>query len=130
MVVNPGGDVIVDPSGKIVGFTLFSDRHLLAGVLDGKAVAIARGTADDQVFKLLEGDKVRLETEPGRWAPPHAPEKPNIAPSYEVHISPPKTNGTEGSSGPDFWVQRGFDPKAMVYVKDLNRVVVPEALKQ
>jgi peroxiredoxin len=126
-----GGDVIVDPSGKIVGFMLFPDPQQLAGVLDGKAVAIARGTEDDQVFKLLEGGKVRLETEPERWEPPHAPEKPGIPTSYEVHISPSKTNGTEGSSGPDFWVQRGFDLKtmvSMVYEKDLSRLVLPKAL--
>lgn len=126
-----GGDVIVGPSGKIVGFTSFADPQQLAGILDGKAVAIARGTADDQVFKLLEGGKVRLETEPERWETPHAADKPNIAPSYEVHISPSKTNGTDGSSGPGFWVQRGFDLKAMVsmvYEKDLSRVVFPKVL--
>lgn len=126
-----GGNVIVDPSGKIVGFTTFLVSQQLTGVLDGKAVAIALETADDQIFKLLEGGKARLETEPQRWQVPHAPEKPNIAPSYEVHISPSKTNGTEGYSGPDFWMQRGFDLKtmvSMVYEKDLTRVVLPAAL--
>jgi uncharacterized protein (TIGR03435 family) len=94
-------------------------------------VAIARGTGDDEVFKLLEGGKVRLEAEPERTDPPPTPEKPDIAPSYEVHIPPSKTNGTDGSSGPDFWVQRGFDLKtmiSMVYEKDLSWVVLPKAV--
>jgi uncharacterized protein (TIGR03435 family) len=126
-----GGDVIIDPSGNIAGFTLFLDPQQLAGVLDGKAVAIARGTEDDQVFKLLEGGKVRLEAGPERMDPPRSPEKPDIAPSYEVHISPSNTKGTDGSSGPDFWVQRGFDLKTMisiVYERDVSRVVLPEPL--
>jgi uncharacterized protein (TIGR03435 family) len=126
-----GGNVIVDPSGTIVGFTTFLAPQQLAGALDGKAVAIAHGTADDQVFKLIQEGKVRLETEPVRWERPRAPEKPNIAPSYDVHISPSKTNGTEGSAGADFWIQRGFDLKtmvSMVYEKDLCRVVLPEPL--
>jgi uncharacterized protein (TIGR03435 family) len=126
-----GGDVIVDPLGKIAGFTPFPDPQQLSGVLDGKAVAIARGTEDHQVFKLLEGGKVRLEAEPERTDPPRSPEKPDIAPSYEVHISPSKTKGTDGSSGPDFWVQRGFGLKtmtSMVYEKDPSRVALPESL--
>jgi uncharacterized protein (TIGR03435 family) len=105
-----GGDVIVDPSGKIAGFTLFLDPEQLAGVLDGE---------------------VRLEDEPERTLPPRGPEKPDMAPSYEAHISPSKTQGTEGSSGPDFWVQRGFDLKSMislVYEKDLSRVILPKSL--
>jgi hypothetical protein len=109
-----GGDVIVDPSGNIAGFVRFPDAHQLSSVLEGKAVAVARGADDDQVFKLLEGGKIRLDTEPERWEPPSSPAKPDIAPSYEVHISSSKTKGTDGSSGPDFWVQRGFDLKTMI----------------
>jgi uncharacterized protein (TIGR03435 family) len=108
-----GGDVIINPSGRIAGFTQFPDPEQLAGVLDGKAV--------------------RLETEPIRMLPPHAPGKPDIAPSYEVHISPSKTQGTEGSSGADFWVQRGFDLKTMislVYEKDISRVIFSESLAE
>jgi uncharacterized protein (TIGR03435 family) len=110
---------------------LFPDPEQLSGVLDGEAVAISRGIDDDRVFRLLEGGKVRLEAEPERMDPPHIPEKPDIPPSYEVHISPSKSNGTDGSLGPDFWVQRGFDLKTMisiVYEKDPSRVTVPRAL--
>lgn len=126
-----GESVIVDPLGKIAGFTQFLDPRQLSGVLDGKAVAIARGTEDEQVMKLMEGGKVRLESEPEQFPVPRMPVKPDIPPSYEVHISPSKTKGTEGDSGPDHWVQRGFDLKSIVskvYERDPSRVVLPEAL--
>jgi uncharacterized protein (TIGR03435 family) len=126
-----GCDAIVDPSGRIAGFTMFLQPEQLSGVLDGKAVAIPRGAEDDQVFKLLASGKIRLESEPERFSPPDISAKPDITPSYEVHISPSKTKGTDGSAGPGYWVQRGFDLKtivSMVYEKDLSRVVLPEAL--
>jgi uncharacterized protein (TIGR03435 family) len=126
-----GGDVIIDAAGRIAGFTSFLQAEPLTSILAGNAVAIPRGTEDDRVFKLLADGKVRLETEPERFEPPRAPEKPDIPPSYEVHISPSKTKGTDGSAGPDFWVQRGFDLKAMaaiVYEKEPSRVVIPAAL--
>jgi uncharacterized protein (TIGR03435 family) len=126
-----GGEVIVAPSGKIAGFTAFIDAAQLSAVLGGKAVAIPRDTDDDKVFQLLSDGKVRLDSaSPFQWTA-SGPEKPNIAPSYEVHISPSKTKGTVGSAGPDFWVERGFDLKtivSMVFEKDLSRVVLPEAL--
>jgi uncharacterized protein (TIGR03435 family) len=57
--------------------------------------------------------------------------KPDIPPSYEVHISRSSKNGTESSAGPDYFVQRGFDLKALiakVYEKDPSRVVLPGSL--
>jgi uncharacterized protein (TIGR03435 family) len=126
-----GESVIVDPSGKIVGFIRFLDPRQLSGILDGKAVAIARDAGDDQVVKLLADGKVRLESEPEQLPVPRIPVKPDIPPSYEVHISPSKTNGTEGDSGPDHWVKRGFDLKSIVsqvYGRDPSRVVLPDAL--
>jgi uncharacterized protein (TIGR03435 family) len=124
-------DVIIDPERKIVGFTAFIDAAQLSAILDGKAVAIPRDMDDDKVFQLLTEGKVRLDTAPDRFEPPASPAKPDIPPSYEVHISPSDTKGTVGSAGPDFWVERGFDLKtivSIVYQKDLNRVVLPEAL--
>ncbi len=124
-------DVIVDPSGRIAGFTSFLQAEQLTGILAGNAVAIPRGVGDDQVLKLLADGKVRLETEPERFEPPRSPEKPDIPPSYEVHISASTTKGTNGSAGPDFWVQRGFDLKTIVSVaweKDPSRVVLPPSL--
>jgi uncharacterized protein (TIGR03435 family) len=58
--------------------------------------------------------------------------KPDIPPSLEVRISPSKTNGTEETQGPDWWVQRGFDLKAVIakaYEEDPRRIVLPEALQ-
>ncbi len=132
---NGGEDAIVDPAGRIVGFTSFLQAEQLAGVLDGNAVAIPRHAEDEQVIKLLAGGllaggKVRLESEPDRFDP-FVSRKPDISPSYDVHISSSKTKGTDSSSGPDFWVQRGFDLKtivSMVYERDLSRVTLPAAL--
>lgn len=129
--IETGDDVIVDSSGKIAGFTSFLEAEQLSGILDGKAVVIPAGTRDDQVLKLLAGEKVRLESEPDHFTPPPAPEKPDIAPSYEVHISPSKANGEDSSSGPDFWVKRGLDLKSivsMVYEKEPSRVMLPKTL--
>jgi uncharacterized protein (TIGR03435 family) len=58
--------------------------------------------------------------------------KPDVPPSLEVGITLSKTNGTEETQGPDWWVQRGFDLKAViakVYERDPSRVVLPEALQ-
>src|ERR1035437_4282685 len=48
--------------------------------------------------------------------------KPDIPPSYEVHVSPSSTSGTTGSEGPDYF---GFDLKAVV-AKVYGKDVVPE----
>jgi uncharacterized protein (TIGR03435 family) len=129
--VDPAGDVIIDPSGRIAGFTSFLQAEQLTGILAGNAIAIPRGTPDDQLFRLLADGKVRLESEPERFDAPRPSEKPAIPPSYEVHITPSTTKGTEGSAGPDFWVQRGFDLKAMaamVYETEPSRMVLPQSL--
>ncbi len=123
-----GGNVIVDPTGRIAGFTFIVQAEQVAGILAGKAVAIPRDTPDDQVFKLLAEDKVRLESEQERFDRPVVSEKPDIPASYEVHITASTTKGTVGSAGPDFWTQRGFDLKAMVamvYETEPSRVVLP-----
>ncbi len=126
-----GDDVIIDPTGRIAGFTPFLPDEQLNAILAGNAVAIPRGTPDDQASTLLANGKVRLETEPRRFDPPHTQEKPNIPPSYEVHITASTTNGTNASAGPDFWVQRGFNLKTIVsaiYETEPSRVVLPPPL--
>ena len=129
-----GDELIIDPSGKIAGFTFFLQPEQLQGVLDGNAVTISRGTEETIRYS---GYLRRREGPAGERAQTTLTlqwlrrETRSIAPSYEVHISPSKANGTEGSSGPDFWVQRGFDLKtivSMVYEKDLSRVVLPQPL--
>jgi uncharacterized protein (TIGR03435 family) len=126
-----GDDVVIDPSGRIAGFTPSLPEEQLKSILAGNAVAIPRHTPDDQVFKLLTKGKVRLESEPQRFDPPRASEKPNIPPSYEVHITASTTKGINASAGPDFWVQRGFDLKTIVsaiYETEPSRVVLPPSL--
>jgi len=125
------GGVVVDPAGEIVGFGSFVQQDQISAILEGKAVAIPRDTPDDQVFKLLAGGKVRLDPEPRNFERPHPPEKPDIAPSYEVHISPSQTNGADSYSGPDFWARRGFNLRgivSIVYGKEESRVILPAAL--
>jgi uncharacterized protein (TIGR03435 family) len=54
--------------------------------------------------------------------------KPDIPPSYDVHVSRYSTSGTTGSEGPDW---RGFGLKAVVakvYEKDPSRIVLPAFL--
>jgi uncharacterized protein (TIGR03435 family) len=125
-----GDTAIINSVGKIIGFTSFLLPPHLSAILDGKAVAIPSHTDDEQISKLLTGGKIRLETEPARF-PPELPAKPDIPPSYEVRISPSKAKGTEASIGPDFWIQKGFDLKAivsMVYERDPSRVLIPSQL--
>jgi uncharacterized protein (TIGR03435 family) len=50
----------------------------------------------------------------------------------DVHISLSNTNGTKESQGPDWWVQRGFDLKAVlakIYEKEPSRVILPDSLQ-
>jgi uncharacterized protein (TIGR03435 family) len=129
--IETGGDAIIDPSGMIAGFTPILQAEQLSGILDGKAVAIPTGADDDRILKLLAGERVRLESEPDHVPTPREAVRPDIAPSYEVHISPSTTKGTDGSSGPGFWTQRGFDLKtivSMVYGKEASRVILPKTL--
>jgi uncharacterized protein (TIGR03435 family) len=129
--VKLGSDVIIGPSGRIAGFTMFLEAEQLKDILAGNTVAIPRNTPDDQAFALLKEGKVRLDSEPQRFDAPRAPEKPDVPPSYEAHITASTTKGTVGSAGPDFWVQRGFDLKAivsMIYETEPGRVVLPSSL--
>ena len=88
--IETGSDVnvIVDPSGMIAGYTSFLESEQLSGILDGKAVALARPADDDQASRLFAEGKVRLDREPERFSFPPPTSKPDIPPSYEVHISP------------------------------------------
>lgn len=125
------GGVIVDANGRIAGFTFaLPEERQIKAVQEGTAIAIKGDADDSQLEAILAGRAVRLDAEPHRM---HVPEgKPDIPPSVEVRISPSKTNGTEETRGPDWWVQRGFDLKtviAKVYEQDLSRIILPEALQ-
>jgi uncharacterized protein (TIGR03435 family) len=122
------GGAIIDANGRIAGFTFAepAERQIKA-VQEGRSIAIKGDANDSQMDGILTGRSVRLDSEPHRMPVPEG--KPDIAPSLEVRISPSKTNGTEGTQGPDWWVQRGFDLKAViakVYEKDPSRIVLPE----
>lgn len=104
------GGMIVDTNGRIAGFTfMFPEEHQIKAVLERKAAG--------------------LNTEPHRSPEPEG--KPKIPPSYEVHISPSKEDGTVEGEGPDYWMIRGFDLKsifAKVYDQDPSRVLLPDSL--
>jgi len=103
--------VIVGSNGKIAGFTqMLPSAEQIQAVLSGKGDA-------------------HLEAAPfhmGRGEP-----KPNLPPSYEVHVSVSKTDGTKSSSGPDFMSEKGFGLRALLaslYETEENQVVLPDDL--
>lgn len=126
------GGAIIDTNGRVAGFTFVEpEERQIKAVQEGRSIAIKGDADDSQMDAILAGRAVRLDSEPHRMRV--VPEgKPDIPPSLEVRISPSKTNGTDENQGPDWWVQRGFDLKAViakVYEKDPSRIVLPEALQ-
>jgi uncharacterized protein (TIGR03435 family) len=97
--------------------------------LDGRSIAIKGEPSEAQTNAILDNKIVRLEAEPSRSPPP--PQKPDLPPSDEVHISPSKTNGTVGSIGPDHWMQRGFNLRTIlskILGTNPSRIELPEAV--
>lgn len=93
-------------AGKIAGFArIIPEDRPIDAVLEGPAIAIAGDADDAQMDDILAGRAVRLDAQPYRL--PRAEPKPDIPPSYEVHISPTETRGTSSVGGSDYWVQRG-----------------------
>ena len=125
------GGAIIDANGRVAGFTfMMPDENQIQAVQEGRAIAIKGDANDSQMEAILAGRAERLDAEPHRTPLPEA--KPDLPQSLEVRISPSKTNGTEDSQGPDWWVQRGFDLKSVIaraYEKDPSRIVLPEALQ-
>jgi uncharacterized protein (TIGR03435 family) len=125
------GTVIIDSSGRIAGFTFMDPDHAqIQAVLDGRALAIDGDATDAQLDEILAGRAVRLDAVAQR--PPDAATKPNIPPSYEVHISPTTTRGTVSSAGPGFCVLRGYDLKTIlseITGKDATRILLPASLE-
>jgi uncharacterized protein (TIGR03435 family) len=125
------GDTLIGTDGRIAGFTfMLPDERQIQAVQQNKALAIKGDASDAQIDQILAGDLVRLDAEPHRMPAPEG--KPDIAPSYDVHIAPSTTKGTESSQGPDWFVQRGFDLKSIlsqVWERDANRVILPASLE-
>ena len=109
-------------------------EHLLLGILrEERSVAasilVEHGLRLDQV----RNDIVRLlyqET----TIPRSRDDRPDVPPSYDVHISPTtreEEQGTLGSGGDDYWMRLGYELKpivAEVYGVDESRIDVPPAL--
>ncbi len=125
-----GDGVLIDPRGVIAGFTFtVPEAPEIQAVLNGRAVAIKGDPTEAQMKAFFKGNSVRVNTEPHRIPPP--PQKPDLPPSEQVYISPSQTPGTTASSGPDHWMQRGFDLKAilaMVSETNPSRVELPESI--
>ncbi len=125
------GGAIIDTNGRVSGFAfMLPEEEQIKAVQEGRAIAI-KGDADgSQLDAIVAGRAVRLDSEPHRTPGPQG--KPDIPPSLEVQISSSTTDGTDDNHGPDWWVQRGFDLKAViakVYEKDPSRIVLPDALQ-
>lgn len=125
------GGAIIEPNGRVAGFTfMLPEEKQIKAVQEGRAIAMKGDAEDSQMDAILSGRAVRLDAEPHRTPVPEG--KPDIPPSFEVRISPSKTDGTGDNQGPDWWALRGFDLKAAiarVYEKDRSRIVLPDALQ-
>ncbi len=129
--IEGGGAVLIDPRGVIAGFTfLHPEERQIQAVLDDSALLIQGEPSEEQKDALFAG-AVSLDAAPYRPPPPSPPpQKPDLPPSEEVYISASQTNGTVAASGPDYWMQRGFDLKtivAMISETDPSRVELPES---
>lgn len=121
----PGG-VVIDRNGKVAGFTFHPDEREVRAVLEDRAVTIPDDADGAHMETTLASGAVRLDAEPHRL-----PTKPDIPPSYEVHISPATKRGTFISDGPDYFEHRGFRLRQVIsdlWGKDANRVVLPASL--
>lgn len=122
--------VLIESKGTIAGFTLMSPNAAqIQAVLDGHAIAVKDKPTESQMDAFFEGRAVRLEAEPFRSLRP--PQKPNLPPSDEVHISHSQTDGTVSSTGPDHWMQCGFDLRTIlskVSATSPIRIELPAAL--
>jgi len=107
--------VYIDPYGTIIGFSSFPEQtEQVQAVLDGRAIAVDGQPTEEQLDTFFDGSAVRLEARPHRTPPPLPPKKPDVPPSDELHITPSNADGTISSSGPDYWMRRGFELKAIL----------------
>jgi uncharacterized protein (TIGR03435 family) len=104
----------IDANTRILGFS----RHTLPSA--------------SEIEQILAGNvaKARLDVKP------QSPggDKPDVPPSYRVHISPSRRepeDGTHGSAGPDHWTRLGFELRAVigeVYGIQESRIDFPPSL--
>ncbi len=128
--VEGAAGVLIDSFGTIAGFTFLTpEQEQIQAVLDGRAIAIQGDPTESQLDDFFEAKAVRIEAEPSRSPPP--PQKPDLPPSDELHISPSTTEGTISSGGPDHWMRRGFDLRAVlseISGTNPSRIELPAAL--
>jgi uncharacterized protein (TIGR03435 family) len=111
--VEGSDEVLIDPRGTISGFSRWTpSQEQIQAVLDGRAIAVQGEPTEEQLDAFFEGKAVRVEASPSR--PPPPPQKPDLPPSDEVHISLSQEQGTISSTAPDHWMRRGFDMRAIL----------------
>jgi uncharacterized protein (TIGR03435 family) len=128
--VEGSDEVLIDPRGTISGFTRWTpSQEQIQAALDGRAIAIQGEPTEEQLDAFFEGKAVRVEALPSRM--PSPPQKPDLPPSDEVHISLSHEQGTIGSTAPDHWMRRGFDLRAIlasIFDTGPIRIELPPAL--
>ena len=109
-------------------------EHLLLGILrEEQSTAAATLIEHGLRIDTVRNDIVRLLYEQAP-VPPFQDGKPDIAPSFDVHISPTKRReeqGTVGEEASDFWKRLGFELRpiiAEVYGVDETRIDLPSDL--
>ena len=106
--------VFIDREARVIGF----DHGLLPNEFHLKSILAG------------QPEIARLRSKPQ----PFGGDKPDIAPSYQVHISPSRRDpedGASASSGPDHWTRLGYELKpvlAEVYGADKTRIDLPAHL--
>jgi len=107
--------VIIGPDQDIVGFDqgMEPTKEVLNAALEGRirTEPVKPGAAAMEAF--LKSKMVLLKAQPERM-PAIADHKPNFPPSYEVHITPSKEDGTFSAGGGDYWSVRGFSLKKLI----------------
>jgi uncharacterized protein (TIGR03435 family) len=122
--------VIVGPDRNILGFAPIGavDAQEITAALEGRITTVRPGPASMREF--VTSGKALMDAEPLRFHGP-AEYKPDLPPSYTVHISPSADLGEGTFSSDDFSSLRGYSLKRLVtevYGVTLPRVAFPPAL--
>jgi uncharacterized protein (TIGR03435 family) len=109
-------------------------EHLLLGILRAER-SVAASILTEHGLRLDQvRDDVVLLLHEETTIPRSRGGRPDLPPSYDVHISPTareEEQGTLGSGADDYWMRLGFELKpiiAEVYGVDESRIHVPPAL--
>ncbi len=110
--------------------------HLLLGILrEERSVAASILVEHGLRIDNVRNDIVRFLHE-ATTIPRSGGGKPDVSPSYDVHISPTtreEEQGTFGSAADDHWMRLGYELKpiiAEVYGMDESRIDLPSALDE